>query len=791
MDNHETKPRPELNAERAASPPPQPSIAQWLKANAFTLAVVGGIAYLLLRYFDAEGWWSIGKVAIGLGLVIFIHELGHFLVAKWCDVHVTTFSIGFGPALPGCSWQWGETTYKLALFPLGGYVQMVGQVDGDESSDDSEEDPRSYKNKSVWQRMAIISAGVIMNVILAIVCFIAVFSGPGKDRKAAVVAALDPGGPAWGARIRSGSVIHQIDDIHDPYFEDLMIRVMTTTRGERVLFVSSRPGEERIAVELEPRLDKDDDRPMLAIAPPSRTQLESRRMIGGAFAHPFFSKGAAARADRPFEFGDVIIATTDPKDPSRIAELPPDPRKPESDQRDYFEFLKRLRALAGKEITIRVERGPEGAKERIDIKVPPAYHGSLGARMQMGQITAIRQGSPGEREGVQAREPGGRHGDIIQQVEVTEPDGTSTRFQAFNTRPAHLASALFLPPTLGVWTAHKTLHTEQVIELDPVRLPYQLRQWAERLAQASANGPLKERLVTLYVLRHRSGGGRANEWTKLQLKWDDEWTHNKEVPFSPRSPLSIPELGIAYLIKTTVVGVEPGFIAGDNALQPRDVIKKAQLTYYVGANGHTEKGKEIEFDKDKDDRWAHFFMSLLQFPQVKEVALQIERNGKTHDLTITPSPAQDWPLEERGLILASDVRRQKADNFLHAIELGLKDTWNTMVQVFLHIRAIVTGRMSAENLGGPITIARVAYRFAGIDFWEFVFFLGLISVNLAVINFLPIPVLDGGHMVFLIYEKIRGKPASEGVRIGATYAGLLLLACLMVFVLFLDIKRLL
>ena len=88
-------------------------------------------------------------------------------------------------------------------------------------------------------------------------------------------------------------------------------------------------------------------------------------------------------------------------------------------------------------------------------------------------------------------------------------------------------------------------------------------------------------------------------------------------------------------------------------------------------------------------------------------------------------------------------------------------------------------------------IATVAYRIAGIDFWEFLFFLGLISVNLAVINFLPIPVLDGGHMVFLIYEKIRGKPASEAVRSGATCAGLLMLASLMLFVLFLDIKQLL
>jgi regulator of sigma E protease len=143
------------------------------------------------------------------------------------------------------------------------------------------------------------------------------------------------------------------------------------------------------------------------------------------------------------------------------------------------------------------------------------------------------------------------------------------------------------------------------------------------------------------------------------------------------------------------------------------------------------------------------------------------------------------------MLLADDQRRQRADSIGEAIALGLQGTKNSIMQVYQNLEGMIRGRISVENLGGPVTIARVAYFIAGVDFWEFVYFLGMISVNLAVINFLPIPVLDGGHMVFLIYEKIRGKPASEGVRVGATYAGLLLLASLMIFVLFLDIKRLL
>src|SRR5437868_401430 len=148
-------PAPAANVPDPADAP-EPTFGEWLRGNGVTLAILGALFFYLYRTFDTDGLWAIAKAALGLGFVIFVHELGHFLVAKWCDVHVTTFSIGFGPAIPGCVFKWGETTYKLALFPLGGYVQMVGQVDGDESTDEEgTTDPRSYRNKSVGQRMAI------------------------------------------------------------------------------------------------------------------------------------------------------------------------------------------------------------------------------------------------------------------------------------------------------------------------------------------------------------------------------------------------------------------------------------------------------------------------------------------------------------------------------------------------------------------------------------------------------------------------------------------------------------
>src|ERR1019366_9290124 len=220
LDNHE-RIQPESMKPLPGSPPPHdpkgaPSTSTEVDDDgpeeerglftSFNIGVMGVMVCLLLFIlykFTFIEMGSILKAILGLSFVIFIHELGHFLAAKWCGVNVTTFSIGFGPAIPGCQFTWGETTYKLAILPLGGYVQMVGQVDGDEASDGKDDDPRSYRKKTVGQRMLIISAGVLMNALLAVCCFIAIYEGPGKEHSAAVVNVVDPSAPAFKYGLKS------------------------------------------------------------------------------------------------------------------------------------------------------------------------------------------------------------------------------------------------------------------------------------------------------------------------------------------------------------------------------------------------------------------------------------------------------------------------------------------------------------------------------------------------------------------------------------------------------------
>jgi regulator of sigma E protease len=772
VENNESPRAEDLNGPDAATSDENLTPRQWLSRNGRMLLVVAALFLVAHFYFkmDSESWWNIGKVAIGLGLVIFIHELGHFLVAKWCDVHVQTFSIGFGPSLPGCSFQWGETTYKLALVPLGGYVQMVGQVDGHEESDGSEDDPRSYKNKTVWQRMAIISAGVVMNVVLAIICFVVVFRGPGKDRTAAIVNAVNPGSPAFVSGVPTGAVITRIGDVQQPYFDDLKRIVIASQQGQDIPLTYQVGDQTPVNIQIEPRRGKGDLLPLIGIAPPQRLQLGEKRYFPKNFKHPVAYHSAASEAREQFEFGDIIVAMTDPNqtgpyDPRKVTDLPLDPRNPESGLRDFFAFSQRMQELAGKEVVLRVLRGGKGQQQAVNILIPPAFHYVFNARMQMGQISAVRQGSTGQLAGVQARDPNrSLNGDTIERVELPEPDGTVTTF-------------------------------DKDTDLDPMRLPFQLRQWAERWSRfekehgkAVDPSPVQ---VTLHVLRHSPDKRQQDERKDLHIQWDRKWRFDLEQPFTPTSPVAIPELGIAYHVKTTVAG-GGGLPGGSDAspLLPGDVIKAVRLAFYNDDGTGGEKKDEERWVDLEPDQWALVFTSFQSPASVKEISVKVERDKEIKELTLSAKEDKTWPLTDRGLGLAPDLRRQKADTFLEAVGMGLTDTYTTAVQVFQHLRGMFTGRIPLKTLGGPLMIANYAFRIAGVDFWEFIFFLGMISINLAVINFLPIPVLDGGHMVFLLYEKIRGKPASEQVRVGATYAGLLLLVCLMLFVTYLDITRL-
>jgi len=145
---------------------------------------------------------SIVTFILVLAVLIFVHELGHFLVARWCKVKVLTFALGFGPTL--FSRQWGETEYALKAVPLGGYVRMFGEED--DTDRPAVDRSRSFSNKSVWQRMAIVAAGPLFNLLTAALIFCGVFMW-GVPTLTSQVGTIKEGSPAALAGLMEGDTL--------------------------------------------------------------------------------------------------------------------------------------------------------------------------------------------------------------------------------------------------------------------------------------------------------------------------------------------------------------------------------------------------------------------------------------------------------------------------------------------------------------------------------------------------------------------------------------------------------
>lgn len=173
--------------------------------------------------------WAL--VAFGIGLVIFVHELGHFLAARWCKVRVETFSLGFGPKLLG--WKRGPTTYQIAAVPLGGYVKMAGE---EGAVDGRAPEPDELPGKSVGQRFLIYSGGVLMNVAFALVVFPIILSA-GVPFSEPILGATTPGSPAWHAGLQPGTRVESVNGNAVYSFMNIPNEVALGSPEESVLVV--------------------------------------------------------------------------------------------------------------------------------------------------------------------------------------------------------------------------------------------------------------------------------------------------------------------------------------------------------------------------------------------------------------------------------------------------------------------------------------------------------------------------------------------------------------------------
>ncbi len=677
-------------------------------------------------------------VAFGLGAVIFVHELGHFLVAKLCGVKCEKFFIGFDVGGIKLSRQWGETEYGIGVLPLGGYVKMLGQDDNPANiaeqvresqvrgTADAKEiigpdgkpyliDRRSYLAKSVPQRMAIISAGVVMNVIFAFI-FATIAYKLGVPYNPSVVSQTAPGSPAWRADIRPGDEVVQMGDVADPSFAELRGGVTLADLESGLAFTIKR-GDQRLEKQLVPEQGAGLAR--VGIAAPASLRLDKLT--------PTLPDSAAAQAKPPLAGGDEVVAV----DGQSVT--------------DYAAFAAALAQKPDKPITLTVRRGGKPPKDdpfgslaggkMIETTIDPRPMSTLGLVMQMGKIVAVQESSPAATAKIQA-------GDFIEAV------GDAA------DKPADAAA---------------------VASHDPMKLPEDLRRMADERGE-----------VKLRLRREGAGAeGRQPSDTLVVPLRKVTWL---EGAIALNDPVSVPALGVAYQVLSVIDRVEPGSPAAEAGLASGDVITKAEFIFPADAKKKPAT-TTIEFSRDEDEAQANWpaCVGIVQdLPAGAQVKLTYVRGDQTLEATLTPSVTAGYFVPDRGFNFDWVERIRTAGTWGEAVQRGWDETASSLGMVYRFLSKL-GGQVPITSLGGPITIAQAA-GFSAYEGWgKLLTFLTMLSANLAVINFLPIPLLDGGHMVFLLWEGLRGKPAGEKFVVAMHTAGFVFIITLMLFVISLDL----
>ncbi|WP_449395781.1 RIP metalloprotease RseP [Devosia riboflavina] len=218
-----------------------------------------------MTMFDFVYWllsYVIPFLAV-LTVIVFVHEMGHYLVARWNGVAIQAFSIGFGRELIGWNDRHG-TRWKISAIPLGGYVRFAGDMNASSMPDpdapelhDPDLAPRLFVNKSVWQRIAIVAAGPIANVLLTFLILYALLLSYGRETVPAVIGEVITGSVAEAAGFEPGDTILSVDGYVVRGFEDFQRYVATSPAREVVIEIERGASTDTIRLVPEPVVIQD------------------------------------------------------------------------------------------------------------------------------------------------------------------------------------------------------------------------------------------------------------------------------------------------------------------------------------------------------------------------------------------------------------------------------------------------------------------------------------------------------------------------------------------------------
>ncbi|MDR1052604.1 MAG: site-2 protease family protein [Planctomycetaceae bacterium] len=751
-------------------------------------------------------------VIAGINALIIVHEFGHFIVARLCGVRCEKFYIWFDfYGLKFFKFKWGATEYGLGLFPLGGYVKMLGQEDNpgelraeferakmqNNQFDQTQEEPRnaqkqleidaetqsqtetrspeslrdaifapdSYLSKSVPQRLAIIVAGVVMNFIFAVVCASAAYVY-GVIDTAPVVGNVVPGSPAWEAGIVTGDKIKSINGKTVRTFLDISMASINGTEGLEIDIEKELRSENNIVEfvtvtkNFKPRKRPNDLAPMIAISPSLQMKLSGNSKYP---VDPILRKFYSKETLEKLKFGNLRLTNIGEK---YIG--------------DYGDYIDATLENWGKpvEMTFVRDKTAGGAEEQVKVTIPAIPAREVGLRFKMGEIASVHPESDAAKKGIQV-------GDVIVAI-------------------------------------------DDVDDFDPMKLSYIVLQKV-KAGQKSVSLKIKKSNSLSKIAETKVDASEQKTDSASDVVGSDDNIETIIVDLSPvliipqlsalsmQDPLGSTALGLAWNIDPIVAGYLPDAPEKVKSIPIGSKIISVKLINCIqllskNSFSYTEKDGVVFHDVGDRVGLPYILDLMLHIGQTaasvsdkdfgvdnttatkskdadKKLAVQFEvikPDGKNELFPLDIYESSEYFRVARGLIMPELKTTVKADGFGEALGLGFAKTVEYSLSVYIMLKRFYEGTVSPRALGGPILVVQSAYSFVSRGMGTYLLFLCIIGANLAVVNLLPIPPLDGGHVVFLAYEGIVGRPPNIIVQAILSWAGLLLIILLGLWVIALD-----
>ncbi len=684
-------------------------------------------------------------VLLGFGFLIFIHELGHFVAAKWAGIRADGFAIGMGPCLASyrkgigfvlgsadavamrrygkrplampdserMELGLGETEYSLRALPIGGYVRMLGQEDGDPGA--VSDDARSFTRAAIPKRAVVILAGITANLILAIVLFLIAFlvgvrfpaPAVGFIAPLSAAAIAIPSDATQPIGLQAGDRVMFINGDEIKTYGDLRVATAMARPDETLSIEVERNGA-RVTYTTTPIKDVNNGLLSIGVDPAHSAMLtdvaESREIVVKALAmvSPALASAGVGPASR--------IEAVNGKPVSTFTQLA-DAAANSNGQPLVLTWSHLVDAPVESTKDVTVEPIPDfellrgaGADGGVDL-------GLLGLA-PLARVQAIVESS--KNKGIL------QDGDVFLRVGSLQGPRTSEVMKAFRAAPNATIPALVLRDGVETTVELKTDADGRVgVYLEAAFDHPQLARSVERITDGTNEfETAASALDTIALGRVLSLNGEAiSDFVSL------------------RSALI------------------------NHAIASKDA--SGDLTLRIG----------------------------LQDPSPTATPVETTLTLTPRDIATLQQLSNSFPIPASIFDPEFTVLSANGDPF-KAIAMGFRQTVVMVEQVFLTIDRVSRGSVGVDQLQGPVGILHTGTQVASEGFMFMLFFLALISVNLAVVNLLPIPIADGGLFVFLMYERFVGKPPSIAFQNAAALAGIAFVAGLFLLTFYNDLGRL-